>query len=167
MSLIKDAPQDLPTTDALADIPDDLLGPVPAVIRLSGKDLLVMESPPNIGDFVKMEITMRCKDDGRTLLADGEIGHYRVMSFVAAKVTADPYKPEPEPEPEPEPGLLDEAMNINPDAISAEDQEEDGLRTCTNCTEQAACLSSRNWCDGCEESADTDPEFSHNGDEQE
>lgn len=81
---------------------------MPAVVRLSGKDLLVMDTPPDIGEFVKMEITMRCKDDGRTLLADGEIGHYRVMSFVAAKVTAKPWKPEPEPQPEPDPALIDE-----------------------------------------------------------
>lgn len=96
MGIVTEMPADTPTTNALASIPDDLLGPHPATIRMSGKDMLVMEVPPEIGEFVKMEVTMRCKDDGRTLLADGGIGHYRVMSFVAAKVTAEPYKPEAE-----------------------------------------------------------------------
>lgn len=118
--LIKDKPAGIKTENDLDNIPEDQLGPVPAVIRLSGKDLLVMDSPPEMGEFVKMEITMRCKDDGRTLLADGEIGHYRVMSFVSAKVTAEPYKPEPESEPEPDPSLIDTDGEVNPDAIDDE-----------------------------------------------
>lgn len=96
MSLITQKPAELRPENDLDRIADDLLGPHPATIRMSGKDMLVMEVPPEIGEFVKMEVTMRCKDDGRTLLADGGIGHYRVMSFVAAKVTAEPYKPEAE-----------------------------------------------------------------------
>lgn len=115
MSLITDKPADVGPQNDLDNVPDDELGTAPAVIRLSGKDLLVMDVPPNMGDFVKMEITMRCKDDGRTLLADGEIGHYRVMSFVAAKVTAEPYRPEPEPEPEPDPAMISEDGSIPAD----------------------------------------------------
>lgn len=99
MPIIKDMPADIPTTNALASIPDDLLGPAPATIRMSGKDMLVMDRPPEMGEFVKMEVTMRCKNDGRTLLADGGIEHYRVMSFVAAKVTTEPYKVEDTPPP--------------------------------------------------------------------
>ncbi|OIN80754.1 hypothetical protein [Mycobacterium malmoense] len=116
MSLVTDKPQDIPTGNDIDNIPHDLLGPQPAVIRMSGKDLLVMETPPDIGDFVKIEITMRCKDDGRTLLSDGEIGHYRIMSFVTAKVTTEPYKPEPEPEPEPEPSLFDAPVDHDDEA---------------------------------------------------
>lgn len=102
--LITEMPADTPTTNALASIPDDLLGPHPATINMSGKDLLVMDTPPEMGAFVKMEITMLCKKDGRTLLPDGGIGHYRVMSFVAAKVTAEPYLPEAEPSADTAPG---------------------------------------------------------------
>lgn len=115
MSLIDTKPADLKPQNDLDNIPDDELGTAPAVIRMSGKDLLVMDKPPAPGDFVKMEITMRCKDDGRTLLADGELGHYRVMNFVAAKVTAEPYRPEPEPEPEPDPAMIGEDGSIPAD----------------------------------------------------
>lgn len=121
MAEVKTQPAGIPTTNTLNGIPDDLLGPVAAVIRLSGKNLLTMDTPPEMGEFVKMEITMRCKDDGRTLLADGGIGHYRVMSFIGAKVTAEPYKPEPEPEAAPEPGLFDQAGGSGD-----EDDDEDG-----------------------------------------
>jgi hypothetical protein len=138
MSLITGKPGDLvPTPNDLDSIPDDLLGPHPANIRMSGKDLLVMDAPPDIGEFVKMEITMRCKDDGRTLLADGGIGHYRVMSFVAAKVTTDPYKPEPESGDDGQPGLLDANGQI-PDDDEGGHGQDDGLD-------------------------EFDPEFSHNG----
>ena len=132
MTIIKDAPVDLPTTNVIAYIPDDVLGPAPATIRMSGKELLVMDVPPEIGEFVKMEITMRCKDDGRTLLADGGISHYRVMSFVAAKLTVEPYKPEPEaeaPQQETDPTMFGEDGQIpedEPEEIEP-DQDESGL----------------------------------------
>lgn len=129
MPIIKDMPADIPTTNALASIPDDLLGPAPATIRMSGKDMLVMDKPPEIGEFVKMEVTMRCKDDGRTLLADGGIGHYRVMSFVAAKVTAEPYKPEAEPSDAPpeDPGMFDENGQIPDDEPEDQTPDDSGL----------------------------------------
>lgn len=140
MPIIKDMPADIPTTNALASIPDDLLGPAPATIRMSGKDMLVMDRPPEMGEFVKMEITMRCKNDGRTLLADGGIEHYRVMTFVAAKVTTEPYKPEPEdtPLPNDDPAMFDRDGNI-PDGDEPEEIAPDS---------------------GLDE---FDPEFSHNG----
>ena len=122
MPVIKDKPADLPPENDLENLPDDLLGPVPAVIRMSGKDLTIMDKPPEMGEFVKMEITMRCKKSERELLADGGIGHYRVMLFVAAKVTTEAYKPDPDEEPEPEPGLFDEHGNVPDD----EGQDEDG-----------------------------------------
>lgn len=126
MPIIKDAPADLPTTNALAYLPDDILGPAPATVRMSGRDLVVMDVPPEIGELVKMEITMRCKDDGRTLLADGGIGHYRVMSFVAARVTVEPYKPEEDeaPHQETEPSLFDE---IPEDDEGGPEPADDGL----------------------------------------
>ncbi|MHA7703436.1 hypothetical protein ACX9NE_26965 [Mycobacterium sp. ML4] len=141
MPIIKDMPADIPTTNALASIPDDLLGPAPATIRMSGKDMLVMDRPPEMGEFVKMEVTMRCKNDGRTLLADGGIEHYRVMTFVAAKVTTEPYKPEPEdtPPPNDDPAMFDEDGNIPDDGDELEDIAPDS---------------------GLDE---FDPEFSHNG----
>ncbi len=116
MALITENPGGLPPEEnTLRDIPDDLLGPAPATIRMSGKDMLVMTKPPEMGEFVKLEVTMRCKNDGRTLLADGGIEHYRVMTFVAAKVTTEPYKPEPEdvPPPDDDPAMFDRDGNIS------------------------------------------------------
>lgn len=141
MPIIKDMPADIPTTNALASIPDDLLGPAPATIRMSGKDMLVMDKPPEMGEFVKMEVTMRCKNDGRTLLADGGIEHYRVMTFVAAKVTTEPYKPEPEdaPPPNDDPAMFDEHGNIPDDEPEDESEPDDDVLN------------------------EFDPAFSHNG----
>lgn len=117
MSLITQKPAELRPENDLDKIADDLLGPAPATIRMSGKDMLVMDKPPEMGEFVKMEVTMRCKNDGRTLLADGGIEHYRVMTFVAAKVTTEPYKSEPEdvPPPDDDPAMFDRDGNIPAD----------------------------------------------------
>lgn len=123
MTIISDKPEGLKGSNALDDIPDDILGPAPATIRMSGKDMLVMDKPPEIGECVKMEITMRCKDDGRTLLADGGIAHYRVMSFVAAKVTAEPYTPAPESDPPPD----DDPAMIDRDGSIVDTDELDGI----------------------------------------
>ncbi|RFZ15055.1 hypothetical protein VIMS_02485 [Mycobacterium marinum] len=141
MTIISDKPEGLPSSNALDDIPDDILGPAPATIRMSGKDMLVMDKPPEIGECVKMEITMRCKDDGRTLLADGGIAHYRVMSFVTAKVTAEPYMPAPESDPPPDdddPAMIDRDGNIPDDETGEIEPDVDALN-------------------------EFDPEFSHNG----
>lgn len=141
MSLITQKPAELRPENDLDKIADDLLGPAPATIRMSGKDMLVMDKPPEMGEFVKMEVTMRCKNDGRTLLADGGIEHYRVMSFVAAKVTTEPYKPEPEdaPPPNDDPAMIDEHGNIPDDEPEDETEpDDDGLN-------------------------EFDPAFSHNG----
>lgn len=141
MSLITQKPAELRPENDLDKIADDLLGPAPATIRMSGKDMLVMDKPPEMGEFVKMEVTMRCKNDGRTLLADGGIEHYRVMTFVAAKVTTEPYKPEPEdaPPPNDDPAMIDEHGNIPEDEPDDEiEPDDDGLN-------------------------EFDPAFSHNG----
>lgn len=151
MALVTDMPADTPTTNALASIPDDLLGPAPATIRMSGKDMLVMDKPPEMGEFVKMEVTMRCKNDGRTLLADGGIEHYRVMTFVAAKVTTEPYKPEAEdtPPPNDDPAMIDEHGNIPDDEPEDDGGHNDHVHVETEPDD-----------DGLNE---FDPAFSHNG----
>lgn len=142
MALITENPGGLPPEEnTLRDLPDDLLGPAPATIRMSGKDMLVMDKPPEMGEFVKMEVTMRCKNDGRTLLADGGIEHYRVMSFVAAKVTTEPYKVEdttpPPDDDENAPPMFGRDGQI-PDEEPEDEPDDDGLN-------------------------EFDPAFSHNG----
>jgi hypothetical protein len=108
MALITDKPKDVPTTNALDGLPDDLLGPVPARIEMSGKTLLILDNPPDPGEYLKVEITLRCKDEGKELLDNGELVHYRKTKFIAAKITAAPYKPEPEADGEPDPSLFDQ-----------------------------------------------------------
>lgn len=121
MPVISNKPADLTPKNDLDNIPDDLLGPVPARIEMSGKTLLVMEEPPQPGEFFKLEVTLRCKDEGRELLADGDYEHYRKTAFISAELTVPPFKPEPEPAPEPEPGLFDESGDI-----PADEGDEDG-----------------------------------------
>jgi hypothetical protein len=129
MAIVTDQPADLKTTNALDNIPDDdLLGPVPAQLHFSGKTLLVMEKPPVKGEFVKVELTLRCKGDGTDLLDGDELVHYRKMAFVSAKVTAEAYKPnpaEPATDDPAAPAMFDHGGNTNPDAIADEEADEE------------------------------------------
>lgn len=139
MGIVKSKPADIKPENDLNAIPDDLLGPIPAVVQAFGKDLLIMDKPPEPGQLLKIEITLRCKDIGKELLDGGDFKHYRKCKSLGAKVTTEPYMPEVEPEPEPEPGLLDEAGRI-PEDNEGEPGEDGGLN-------------------------EFDPAFSHNGDE--
>lgn len=125
MALVTDKPEELRAQNDLDNIPQEALGPVPARLEMSGKTLLVMDEPPAPGDFLKVELTLKCKSDGRELLEGGEFVHFRKTALIAAKVTAEPYKPEPEPEPEPDPAMIgedgsipadDDTGDIDPDA---------------------------------------------------
>jgi hypothetical protein len=126
MSLITEKPDNLPSTNDLDDIPDDLLGPVPARVEMSGKILFVMDEPVQIGQCIKAELLLECYDDGRTKLDDGELVHYRKTKMLSAKVIGDPYTPAKtaEPKPDPDPALLGDSGEINPDAIAGEQGEE-------------------------------------------
>lgn len=82
------------TTNALASIPDDLLGPIPAEIRLGANCLMVMERPPDVGDVItvsmRLKVKRKAEDEG------GEGGEDRVH-FRGCKIVAAWLKGEVEP----------------------------------------------------------------------
>lgn len=124
MSLITQKPDGLPPEEnALRNIPDDLLGPHPAVVQAFGKDLLKMDKPPEPGELLKIEITLRCKDEGRELLDSGDFKYYRKCKSLGANVTVEPYKPEAEPTPPPPPD--DDPAMFGRDCNIPDDEPED------------------------------------------
>lgn len=120
MSPTKTKPVGLPSGNDLDAIPEDLLGPAPANLHLGALVLLTMENPPERGQYVKMEVTLRTRKDGRTLLDDGTYVHFRNMSFISAKVTSDPYKPANDSPPVPD----DQAAMIGRDGEINDDLDE-------------------------------------------
>jgi hypothetical protein len=95
MALNTTMPQDIPkSSDTLADIPRDLLGPIPAEIRLGANVLMMMETPPDVGDVIT--VTMRLKIKRKAEDEGGEGGDERVH-FRGAKIVAAWLKGDPEP----------------------------------------------------------------------
>ena len=108
------APAYVPTTDALASIPADLLGPIPAEVRLGANVLMVMEKPPEVGDVIT--VTMRLKVKRKAEDEGGEGGdervHFRGCKIVAAWLKGDPEPPNAD---EDQPGLFDESDEASGD----------------------------------------------------
>lgn len=120
MPLIKDKPADLKPQNDLDNLPDDLPTDTnPAQIHFAGKTLLVMDNPPVKGEYIKVELTLRCKGQGDELLADDEVAYHRKMVLIGAKVTTDPYKPTPPP------AMLNADGTVNPDAVADPDDAEE------------------------------------------
>lgn len=144
MALVTQKPAALKPENDLDNIADDLLGPHPAQIIFQNRILEVMDQPPEPGELVKFEFTLRTRKDGREKLNDDTYQHYRIMEFVKAVLTVGPYTPEPEAAaddpPDDDPAMFDEDGNI-PDDGADEPEEiapDSGLD-------------------------EFDPEFSHNG----
>lgn len=97
MALVDDrtAPADIPTTNALDNIPDDLLGgpPPPAEIRMSGKTLLTLENPPEPGDELVLLIRVKVNGTGVDLHDNDEEVPYRKAKLVTCW---KPGSPEPQ-----------------------------------------------------------------------
>lgn len=130
MTLITQKPDGLaPTPNDLDNIPDDLLGPHPARVELGGKILFVMDKPIEMGEFIKVEITIGCYDDGRCKVGE-EIVHYRKTKLIAAKPVSEPYTPEAEPAappPDDDPAMFDRDLNIPADDEGEPEPGGDGL----------------------------------------
>lgn len=93
------APADVPTTDALASIPRDLLGPIPAEIRLGANTLMVMENAPDNGETVTIVARLRIWRTGTDQQGeDAEERHFRQGKIVAAWVQGQPEPPDPDAE---------------------------------------------------------------------
>ncbi len=129
MSLVTQKPAELRPENDLDSIPDDLLGPVPHMIRLSGRDLFIMDKPPETGEFIKAELILRAGDllikaaDG-----DGVTRYVRIMQFVGAKLTVEPYTPAPDAAadaPPEDPAMFDRNGQIPDDEPADDEHQED------------------------------------------
>lgn len=125
MSLITKKPDTLKAENDLDKISQDELGRLPQMIRLSGRDLFVMEEPLEAGEYIRAEVIMKAGD----LLvkapdADGVSHHVRIMQYIGSKLTVAPYIPQPEPETEP---MIDEEGRIVDDETSVDGGESGDL----------------------------------------
>ncbi|MBU8833632.1 hypothetical protein [Mycolicibacterium goodii] len=115
MALITAEPKDLPTTNALDAIPDDLLGgpPPPAEIRMSGKILLTLENPPEPGDEIVLLIRLKVNGTGVDLHENDEEVPYRKAKLVTC------WKPGTK---EPQPKKTQAELDAEAEAEAAKDQ---------------------------------------------
>lgn len=113
------------STNALDDIPADLLGPIPAELRLGSNTLLVQETPPHVGDTVTICARLRIVREGKEQLdTDGDVTHFRNAKVVAAWIKGDP---EPPNEDEDQPALYDDDGEPTDEATGASEAEVDNV----------------------------------------
>lgn len=95
--LVKDQPEDLPTTNALDEVPDDLLGGLQPPAYLSfGMTPAAIENPPANGDVVVYMVRARCKGEhGPLTRADGEERYKRDLQIQAIWLPGEPEPEEP------------------------------------------------------------------------
>lgn len=148
MGHITDKPSGLaPTPNDLDQLPDDLLGPHPAAVRLGNTNLFTMDNPPLPGQTMKVELSLYHKRGGYELVGaapNKEMSYYCGMVLVGHNITVQPYTAatEQDPGPEPDPAMLNEKGQIPDDEPEDEPLTESGRP------------------DGLDE---FDPQFSHNG----
>lgn len=136
--LVTDKPQDLPSGNDLDDIPDDLLE-IPAAYLGFGSTPCAMEEPPAVGEVRTYIVRARCTaEHGPIERKDGEMRYTRTLTIQACWEAG---KQPPSTDVD-QPGLFDEAGDVNPDALDDEDHDAEDLN-------------------------EFDPEFSHNGAEDE
>jgi hypothetical protein len=89
MALIDDrqAPADVPTTNELDQIPDDMLGypPGPQNVMLGTSVLMAMDPPPKTGDYIDVAMRLRVKrtaEDKPTV--DSPLSYPRYCEIVVA-----------------------------------------------------------------------------------
>lgn len=122
MAIVKEMPADIPTTNALANIPDDPNN-VAREIRLGANVLLVLDDAPGMQetrDIVLRLRTWRRGEDQPT--PDGETTYFCQTKIVTAWELG---KPKPPNADENQPGLYDEAGEPNPDAEPDDEQDDE------------------------------------------
>lgn len=109
------------STNRLDDIPADLLGPIPAELRLGSNTLLVQETPPQCGDTVTICARLRVVREGREQLnTDGDVTHFRNAKVIAAWIKGEPEPPNPEDE---QPPLYGDDMEPSNEAMGEDGDE--------------------------------------------
>jgi len=83
MALVKDKPEELTPQNDLDDIEDPDAPPDPAEIRLAGKCLAVLESPPGRGEDLVLMIRVKVNGEGVDYHEDGEEVPYRKTKLIA------------------------------------------------------------------------------------
>ncbi len=126
MTEITKMPADTPSTNALKSIPDDLLGPIPAEIKLGQAVLMVMEKPPEVRDTITVVMRLKVKDAGVAEAGEGgeELTHYRKVKVVAAWIKGDPEPPNPEDE---QPPMFDDEGEVSDEARGDDYGDEPGI----------------------------------------
>lgn len=116
MALVSDQPKDIPTTNALDDIPDDLLSTPPAYLSF-GTTPCALEDPPAIDAVETYVVRVRCVGESRSERTDGELRHGRKLQIQWCVKQGQPEPPDPKDE---QPPLFDE----NGDAGEWDDEPE-------------------------------------------
>ncbi|EFG75271.1 hypothetical protein HMPREF0591_4834 [Mycobacterium parascrofulaceum ATCC BAA-614] len=143
MALITDPPIDLPTTNALDDIPDDLLD-TPAAYLAFGSTPCAMDEPPAVGEVRTYIVRARCTaEHGPIERKDGEMRYTRTLTIQACWEAGK----QPPNTDDNQPGLFDEAGDVNPEAVDDEHQDDEDAED--------------------EAGDDISPAFSHSDDESE
>jgi hypothetical protein len=95
--LITDKPEDLPSTNQLDEIDDDLLGgTVPPAYLSFGMTPCAIENPPADGDLVYFMVRARCTGEhGPVTRSDGEKRYKRDLKIQAIWLPGDPEPEEP------------------------------------------------------------------------
>lgn len=121
--LVTDKPENMSSTDALADIPDDLLGPVPRELRLGPNVLMVLDPPPKLGETRDVVVRLRVTREGAEQKAvDGDTTHFCGAKIVTAWPLGGPVPPNPDDD---QGALIDEDGEINDEAADEGDVDED------------------------------------------
>jgi hypothetical protein len=117
MALITDQPEDIPTTDALADIPDDLLS-TPAAYLGFGSTSYALPDPPSEGEKRTYVVRIECTGEhGPLRRTDGEVRYKRDCKILWAVQKGEVEPPDPEEE---QPALFDEDGEASDEAADGE-----------------------------------------------
>ena len=110
MSLITEMPNGTPTTNALDDIPDDLLSVPPAYLSF-GQSPATLEDPPEIGDSKTYVVRVKCVGQSCSERQDGELRYGRKLTILGCHESGK----QPPSDDGDQPGLFDAAGNITDD----------------------------------------------------
>jgi hypothetical protein len=120
MALITDPPKDLPSTNALDSIPDDLLA-TPAAYLVFGSSPEAFENPPAVDDIRTYVVKTVCTGEhGPLKRKDGELRHTRTLQVIGCWESG---KQPPDTDGN-QTAMFNREGQLNPDATPAADAAE-------------------------------------------
>lgn len=111
--LITDKPLNLPTTNALDNLPADLLDKPPAYYAL-GNSPTPMENPPETGEVRTILCRVVCTGERKKVRTDGELRYVREFTIQACWEKGQPEPPNPDDE---QPALIATDGSVNEPAV--------------------------------------------------